>query len=61
MSKKYYECFSAKLTEFLIANGEVPIREYIHRTTGAKCNVFKMNKTLSALLNQWRDTNPNKR
>lgn len=60
MAKKYYECFSSRLHEFLLKEGHMPVQSYIHNRTGVKCNVYRMTDDLSKSLYKWKDTNPNK-
>lgn len=60
MAKKYYECFSVKLHEFLQEEGHEHVREYIHNKTGVKCHVYRMSDELSQSLHDWKNTNPNR-
>ena len=61
MIRKYFECYSSRLNEFLMENGLAPIRQFYHNTTGVLCHVYVMTDELSELLKQWGRNNPNKR
>lgn len=58
--KKYYECYSEGLHNYLIKNGLRPIRSFVHNKTKVVCYVYLMTSELSKLLNEWTETNPNR-
>lgn len=53
MNKKYYNCFSYRQKEYLLAMGANVYATNVHYKTGKRFWVFKMNKTVEVALKAW--------
>lgn len=53
MRKKYYECYSYNLMQFLLENGQMPFSVTVHNKTKKTIWLFNINEKLSSSLKEW--------
>lgn len=59
--KKYFECFSINLHDFILSKGIEHDRTYVHNRTKVLCHVYKITPELSEALMEWKHTSPKMR
>lgn len=53
MNRKYYDCFSIRLVQYLRDNNVEPLRAKTHHKTNKTIWVFELDDNLSKLLKEW--------